>query len=88
MYVIVQHHVKDPEYFFADIPGVAGNAPSGVHPRQFCPSRDRTAAVCLWEAESVEAVRAYVDRVTGDASENRYFAVSEEHALGLPATDM
>lgn len=84
MYVMVQHDVKDPEHFFADIPGVAANAPTGVLPRQFCPSRDRTTAVCLWEAESLEEVRAYLDEVTGDASENAYFEVSEEQALGLP----
>jgi hypothetical protein len=84
MFVIVQHRVKDPAHFFADVPGVASKAPAGIVPRQFCPSADKTAAVCLWEADSVEAVRAYLDPVTGDASENTYFAVGEAHAIGLP----
>ena len=84
MDVIVQHRVKDPEFFFADIPGVAKNAPVGVQPLQFCPSQDRTAAVCLWRADSIELVRAYLDSVTGDAAENTYFEVSREHAIGLP----
>ena len=87
MYVIAQHRVLDQDVFFTDIPAVAGNAPAGVHPRQFCPSADKTAAVCLWEANSVAEVRAYLDAVTGDAAENTYFEVSGEHAVGLPTAD-
>ena len=88
MYVIAQHIVKDVDFFFADIPAVAENAPAGVHPRQFCPSKDKTTAVCLWEADSVDAVKAYLDGVTRDAAENTYFQVSDEHAIGLPASLM
>ena len=84
MYVVVQHRVKDPKFFLADIPSVAKNAPPGVHPRMFCPSSDATVAVCLWQADSIESVRQYVDSATGDASENTYFEVSKEHAVGLP----
>lgn len=84
MYVIVKHRVKDQEAFFADIPGVARNAPEGVHPRLFCPSADRQAAVCLWEADAIGPVRDYLDGITEDAAENTYFQVSEEHAVGLP----
>jgi hypothetical protein len=88
MYVIAQHVVKDVDFFFADIPAVARNAPAGVHPQQFCPSTDQTTAVCLWEADSVDSVKAYLDRVTGDAAENTYFQVSDEHAIGLPTSLM
>lgn len=87
MYVIVQHQVNDPEFFFADIPAVARHAPAGVKAVQFSPSRDRSAAVCLWEAGSIEAVKGYLDPLTRDASDNTYFEVSAEHARGLPAAD-
>ncbi len=86
MYVVVQHRVKDPKLFFADVPAIAQNAPPGVHPRMFCPSQDKTAAVCLWQADSIGAVSGYIDSVTGDASENSYFEVSNEYAVGLPET--
>lgn len=84
MYVVAQHQVKDPEFFFADVPGIAKNAPPGVHPRMFCPSEDKTAAVCLWQADSLDPVREYLDAATGDASDNTYFEVSKEYAIGLP----
>ncbi len=87
MFVIVQHKVIDPTTFFGDLAAVAANAPPGVHPRQFCPSADKTAAVCLWQAEAIAPVREYLDTVTGDAAENSYFEVSRELAVGLPETD-
>jgi len=55
-----------------------------VEGRQFYPSEDRSAAVCLWRADSIDAVRDYLDPATTGASENTYFAVDEEWAMGLP----
>ena len=51
MYVIARHRIKDPERFFTVAQAAAEKAPDDVYGRQFCPSRDRTQAVCLWEAE-------------------------------------
>ncbi len=84
MFIIVQHQVKDPAHFFNDIPSVAQNAPPGVHPHLFCPAEDQTAAVCLWQADSVDSVRTYIDAVAGTASENTYLVVDEGFAIGLP----
>ena len=59
MQVVVQHRISDPEEFFsADAQEVAENAPSGVQARQFFPSQDRSTAVCLWEGDSIDAVRS------------------------------
>ena len=85
MQVVGQHEISDPETFFSGDPQeIADNAPSGVQARQFFPSQDRSTAVCLWEGESIDAVRDYVDSVTGDASRNTYFEVNTEYAMGLP----
>ncbi len=84
MYVVARHRIKDPERFFAVSQAAAEKAPEGVYGRQFCPSRDRTQAVCLWEAGSLEAVEGYLDPLIGDSGENAYFQVSAEHAIGIP----
>lgn len=85
MYVAVQHRIKDPDQFFSGDPQeIVDNAPAGVRGRQFFPSQDRSSAVCLWEGDSVDAVRGYVDSATGDASENTYFEINSEYAFGLP----
>ena len=47
-------------------------------------SQDKSAAVCLWEADSVESLRDYMDGLTGDSAENTYFEVDGEMSMGLP----
>lgn len=85
MQVVVQHRITNPEQFFSGDPQeIAEGAPSGVRGRQFFPSQDRSAAVCLWEGDSIDDVREYVDSVTGDSSQNTYFEVNAEYAMGLP----
>jgi hypothetical protein len=86
MYVAIVHQVKDDQAFLSRGERLAdpSNAPPGVIPRQFCPSTDLSAATCVWEAGSVETVRDYIDSTLGDASDNTYFAINTEYALGLP----
>jgi hypothetical protein len=86
MYVAVVHEVNDPHAFLSRGERLADppNAPPGVVGRQFCPSKDLSAATCVWEGDSVEAVRDYIDSTLADSSENTYFEINTEHAQGLP----
>jgi hypothetical protein len=85
MHVAVQHRITDPEKFFSmNAEEVLGGAPPGVQGRQFYPSQDRSVAACLWEADSVDTLRDYLDSVTAGVSENTYFEVDTELAMGLP----
>ena len=86
MHVVIQHRINDPEQFFAGDPEqVANGGPPGVRGRQFFVSQDKSTAVCLWEADSVESLREYMDGLTGDSAENTYFEVDGEMSMGLPA---
>jgi hypothetical protein len=85
MHIVVQHQITDPEKFFSmDAEEVGGGGPPGVQGRQFFPSQDRSVAACLWEADSIDTLRDYLDPATAGASENTYFEVDEERAVGLP----
>jgi hypothetical protein len=84
MYVVAKHRIKDSERFFSLAQVAAEQAPPGVYGRQFCPSRDGTEAVCLWEADSLEIVKDYLDSLVGESSDNTYFQVGTEHAIGIP----
>jgi hypothetical protein len=93
MYVIVQHQFKDQEEAFSRGERLIKNegAPRGVRGLQFYPSQDGSAATCLWEADSVESVREYVDSTLGDSSENTCYEVDANQAFaerpsGLPAS--
>lgn len=85
MYVSVHHTVRDPASFQTRGDQLRQGGPEGLTPLQFLPDGHGRRAVCLWEAPSVDAVREYVDRCLGDASDQEYFAVAEQHAFGLPA---
>ena len=98
MYVAVAHRVEEQAILSrAEGMGDASNAaklhprlfcpskaPRGVRPRMFCPSQDLSAAALLLEADSVEAVRDYVELMLGRSSEYSYFEINAELARGLP----
>ncbi|MGH2838359.1 MAG: hypothetical protein ACRDJY_08435 [Thermoleophilaceae bacterium] len=85
MNVVVQHRITDPGKFFSmDAGEVAGGGPPGVQGRQFFPSSDGSVAVCLWETDSIDTLRDYLDPATADVAENTYFEVDTQRAMGLP----
>ena len=56
-------------------------APEDVRGLQFYPSRDRSVATCLWEANTVDDVQRYVDDVLGDSSHNFCYEVNAEQSF-------
>ena len=85
MHVVVHHRVIDRERFLATDPqDIAAGAPPGAEVRQFLPARDASGADCLWESESLDAIRDYLDVATRGMCQNTYFEVASESALGLP----
>jgi hypothetical protein len=87
MYVVVNHHIKDPQTAFARgarlIQGEG--APDGARALQFLPATDGSAVTCLWEAPSVGAIQAYVDTALGDSSVNACYELNAEQAFAARA---
>jgi hypothetical protein len=83
MYVVAQHQFKDPQVAMARGEKLIKNedAPPGVKGLQFYPSQDRSAATCLWEADSVADVQRYVDATLGDSSRNTCYQVDAAMAF-------
>ncbi len=90
MFIVVQHTLKDAPTAFARGQNLleGRGAPAGVQVRKFYPSTDQSAVFCLWEGNSVDELRAYVDETLGDSSENAYFEVDARQAVGLPEPAM
>jgi hypothetical protein len=87
MNVVVQHRITDPEKFASmDAEEVAGGGPPAVQLRQFYPSQDGSMAFCLWDADSIDNLRDYLDPATAGVTENAYFEIDAESAVGLPET--
>ena len=85
MYIVVQHRVRDPQAFLSGIQASQAGLPAGVNPLQVLPNADGTSVTCLWQAGSLEAVRAVVEESVGPVSENQYYEVNTDAALGLPS---
>ena len=85
MHIIIQHRITDPEKFFAMEPDeVLAAAPPGTQGRQFLVSKDSSSAVCLWESDSIDTLRGFMDGMTAEAADNSYYEVDTERSMGLP----
>ena len=82
MHIIAIHDISDPEKFF----GAAESSPvpDGMTLHTVAPSDDHSKAICVWEADSTDAVRDFVEGAVGDVSTNEYFEVDGGAAQGLP----
>jgi hypothetical protein len=83
MFVVVEHTITNPDAFFALAQRVA-EAPSGIKALQFLPSMSKDRAVCLWEANSVDALKGFLEPLSAQSSRNTYYAVDSTKAMGLP----
>jgi hypothetical protein len=83
MYVTVIHTIQDTQKFW----GAAEEStlPQGVTLHSVFPNEDGSRAVCLWEADSQEAVEKVVEGTVGDVSSNEFYAVNPQNAQGLPS---
>ena len=83
MYILVQHTISDPAVFWntAD----PSKNPPNIKLHHTFPTPDGTRAACIWEAESVNAVRDLLEPMLGKVSRNEYFAVENKEGLARPA---
>jgi hypothetical protein len=81
LFVTVIHHINDPEGFQeAEAKALEAGLPSHVGLPIHAATENHTLGVCIWEGESVDAVRELVEGVVGAFSKNEYH---EMHVDGL-----
>ncbi|MDQ6634579.1 MAG: hypothetical protein M3Z10_07450 [Gemmatimonadota bacterium] len=85
MFVAVEHEIKDPERFWAKAQEIVPNLPSNVKLHHCFPTKDGSRGICVWEGESVVAVKTYLEAKVGDVSSNDYFEVENKEAIALPS---
>ena len=74
MFVTVIHRIHDPEGFqAAEAKALATGLPDGVALPIHAASRDHRLGICVWEGESVSAVRDVVEGVVGPFADNEYY---------------
>ena len=86
MYAIAIHTISDPDKFWAEAQNL--QVPSNLTLHSVVAKQDRMKAVCLWEGDSVDTVRDFVESAAGDISNNEYYEVNAQTATGLPAASV
>jgi hypothetical protein len=83
MYVLVQHTISDPALFWntAD----PSNLPPNIKLHHTFPTPDGTRAACIWEADSIDAVRTFLEPLLGKLSRNEYVAVENKEGIVRPS---
>lgn len=81
MFVTVIHRIHDPEAFqAAEAKALEGGLPANIALPVHAATSDHTFGVCIWEGESIEAIREVVEGVVGPWADNEYY---EMHVDGL-----
>lgn len=82
MYIIANHTISNPEKFWSLAKSTPVPSPLKLH--SVLPSTDGGKGVCLWEAQSLDAVKQFVEPLTAGVSRNEYMVVEASNAMGLP----
>ena len=82
MYAIAIHTISDPENWWAGAQNL--ELPQGLTLHSTIGNQDGTKAVCIWEADSLDSVRDFVEPSTEGLSSNEYFEANEQYSMGLP----
>jgi hypothetical protein len=89
MYVSIRHTITDAQKWDQATKNIMammqqGRIPQGLKGLMYMPGTDGHRADCVWEASSVDALKAFIERETGSAAKNEYFPINAEAAFGLP----
>ena len=92
MHVSVHHTITDPQKWEQVTKNMMamveqGRVPQGLKGVMYLPGTDGRKADCVWEAESLDKLKDFLDREIGTAARNDYFQINTEAAFGLPGQE-
>ena len=84
MYIVVKHNISNPAKFWETAQAAIPTLPKDMKLHSTLPNHEGSNAVCLWEANSIDAVKEAIEPLLGQISRNEYFEVDAKKAIGLP----
>ena len=84
MLIVVTHRISNPQEFWGAAQRELPNLPKGIALVQSLPNAEGNLASCVWEAESVPTLTAYLEGMTGQFAKNEYMAVETKNAINIP----
>ncbi len=85
MYIVVQHTISNPTDFWSGAEQLMPKVPATAKLHHSFPTKDGTRAVCLWEAESVDSLRTFLEPEISRVSKNDYFQVENKDSVVMPS---
>lgn len=87
MIIVVNHKINNPASFWASAQESLPKLPEAGVKRvvSVLPNGDMTEATCIWEADSIAGLDAYLRSKVGDWSKEAYHEVNTANAMGMPA---
>jgi hypothetical protein len=84
MFISVKHSISNPQEFWSIAEKAISNLPAGIKLHSSLPTSDMGTAFCLWEVDSFDGFKDYLESATRHVSKNDYFVIDEKVAIGLP----
>ena len=89
MFVAIHHNITDPKGWEETTSQIGpmveqGKLPKGLKAISYLPSTDGRRADCLWETDSVDNLKRFLEPLTSKAAKNEYFQINADQAFGLP----
>ena len=86
MIIVVNHKINNPTDFWASAQKNLPALPEGGVQKviQVMPNNDMTNATCVWEADSIETLDAYLRSKVQDWSTETYYELNTAAAMGMP----
>lgn len=84
MFIVVNHTINDPAKFWSAAESATTGLPAGMNVIHTFPAPDGRKAVCVWEAQSVDAVRNFLDPATAGSARNEYFQALNKEGITIP----
>jgi len=87
MIIVVNHKINNPGDFWASAQKSLPELPTAGVQRiiQVLPNNAMNEATCLWEADSIDTLNAYLRSKVFDWSSEQYQEVDTTHAMGFTA---
>lgn len=84
MYILVQHAISDPTTAWSRAQQSLPTLPAHLKLHHSIPTPEGRNAICIWEADSIPTLRAYLDPMLGPSAKNDYFEVVNKEGVALP----
>jgi hypothetical protein len=86
VYILVQHTVSDPATVWSRAQQTASSLPAHLKLHHSFPTPDGRRATCIWEAESIDTLKAHLDPALGPGATNEYFEAVNKEGIALPTS--